>query len=186
MVCRRTVVTAQKVFDSSYQPVNMMAGVFGGNTSKSTVGSISFKHNAFRMWGYYGYENGFIPYVSNKLKGAANKENKGLLGDDFIIKKVSKNQFQNLEEWKKHWYHEVYDKAQKGFVEIEVDGVKISTYAQLQSLFEEAVSKDLAGMDDKNIKNHYQYTENLKWKIYKQLLKNTDGFSSDLFTAPQA
>lgn len=173
-------------FDSSYQPVNMMAGVFGGNTSKSTVGSISFKHNAFRMWGYYGYENGFIPYVSNKLKGAANKENKGLLGDDFIIKKVSKNQFQNLEEWKKHWYHEVYDKAQKGFVEIEVDGVKISTYAQLQSLFEEAVSKDLAGMDDKNIKNHYQYTENLKWKIYKQLLKNTDGFSSDLFTAPQA
>ncbi|VJB13229.1 zinc metalloprotease ZmpB [Streptococcus pneumoniae] len=173
-------------FDSSYQPVNMMAGVFGGNTSKSTVGAISFKHNAFRMWGYYGYENGFIPYVSNKLKGAANKENKGLLGDDFIIKKVSKNQFQNLEEWKKHWYHEVYDKAQKGFVEIEVDGVKISTYAQLQSLFEEAVSKDLAGMDDKNIKNHYQYTENLKWKIYKQLLKNTDGFSSDLFTAPQA
>lgn len=173
-------------FDSSYQPVNMMAGVFGGNTSKSTVGSISFKHNAFRMWGYYGYENGFIPYVSNKLKGAANKENKGLLGDDFIIKKVSKNQFKNLEEWKKHWYHEVYDKAQKGFVEIEVDGVKISTYAQLQSLFEEAVSKDLAGMDDKNIKNHYQYTENLKWKIYKQLLKNTDGFSSDLFTAPQA
>lgn len=173
-------------FDSSYQPVNMMAGVFGGNTSKSTVGSISFKHNAFRMWGYYGYENGFIPYVSNKLKGAANKENKGLLGDDFIIKQVSKNQFQNLEEWKKHWYHEVYDKAQKGFVEIEVDGVKISTYAQLQSLFEEAVSKDLAGMDDKNIKNHYQYTENLKWKIYKQLLKNTDGFSSDLFTAPQA
>lgn len=173
-------------FDSSYQPVNMMAGVFGGNTSKSTVGSISFKHNAFRMWGYYGYENGFIPYVSNKLKGAANKENKGLLGDDFIIKKVSKNQFQNLEEWKKHWYHEVYDKAQKGFVEIEVDGVKISTYVQLQSLFEEAVSKDLAGMDDKNIKNHYQYTENLKWKIYKQLLKNTDGFSSDLFTAPQA
>lgn len=173
-------------FDSSYQPVNMMAGVFGGNTSKSTVGSISFKHNAFRMWGYYGYENGFIPYVSNKLKGAANKENKGLLGDDFIIKKVSKNQFQNLEEWKKHWYHEVYDKAQKGFVEIEVDGVKISTYAQLQSLFEEAVNKDLAGMDDKNIKNHYQYTENLKWKVYKQLLKNTDGFSGDLFTAPQA
>lgn len=173
-------------FDSSYQPVNMMAGVFGGNTSKSTVGSISFKHNAFRMWGYYGYENGFIPYVSNKLKGAANKENKGFLGDDFIIKKVSKNQFQNLEEWKKHWYHEVYDKAQKGFVEIEVDGVKISTYAQLQSLFEEAVSKDLAGMDDKNIKNHYQYTENLKWKIYKQLLKNTDGFSGDLFNTSQA
>lgn len=123
------------------------------------------------MWGYYGYENGFIPYVSNKLKGAANKENKGLLGDDFIIKKVSKNQFQNPKSGRSIGIMKFMIKHKKGFVEIEVDGVKISTYAQLQSLFEEAVSKDLAGMDDKNIKNHYQYTENLKWKIYKQLLK---------------
>ena len=161
-------------FDSAYQTVNMMAGVFGGNTSKSTVGSISFKHNTFRMWGYYGYENGFIPYVSNKLKGDANRENKGLLGDDFIIKKVSKNQFQNLEEWKKHWYHEVYDKAQKGFVEIEVDGSKISTYAQLQDLFNTAVEKDLK-------EGGFKHTEGLKWKVYKKLLQNTDGFLNPLF-----
>ena len=161
-------------FDSAYQTVNMMAGVFGGNTSKSTVGSISFKHNTFRMWGYYGYENGFIPYVSNKLKGDANRENKGLLGDDFIIKKVSKNQFQNLEEWKKHWYHEVYDKAQKGFVEIEVDGSKISTYAQLQNLFNSAVEKDLK-------EGGFKHTEGLKWKVYKKLLQNTDGFLNPLF-----
>ena len=161
-------------FDSAYQTVNMMAGIFGGNTSRSTVGSISFKHNTFRMWGYYGYENGFIPYVSNKLKGEANKENGGLLGDDFIIKKVSKNQFQNLEEWKKHWYHEVYAKAQKGFVEIEVDGSKISTYAQLQDLFNTAVEKDLK-------EGGFKHTEGLKWKVYKKLLQNTDGFLNPLF-----
>ena len=161
-------------FDSAYQTVNMMAGIFGGNTSRSTVGSISFKHNTFRMWGYYGYENGFIPYVSNKLKGEANKENGGLLGDDFIIKKVSKNQFQNLEEWKKHWYHEVYDKAQKGFVEIDVDGSKISTYAQLQELFNTAVEKDLK-------EGGFKHTEDLKWKVYKKLLQNTDGFLNPLF-----
>ena len=161
-------------FDSAYQTVNMMAGIFGGNTSRSTVGSISFKHNTFRMWGYYGYENGFIPYVSNKLKGDANRENKGLLGDDFIIKKVSKNQFQSLEEWKKHWYHEVYEKVQKGFVEIEVDGSKISTYAQLQNLFNTAVEKDLK-------EGGFKHTEGLKWKVYKKLLQNTDGFLNPLF-----
>ena len=160
-------------FDSAYQTVNMMAGIFGGNTSRSTVGSISFKHNTFRMWGYYGYENGFIPYVSNKLKGEANKENGGLLGDDFIIKKVSKNQFQNLEEWKKHWYHEVYNKAQKGFVEIDVDGSKITTYAQLQELFNTAVEKDLK-------EGGFNHTEDLKWKVYKKLLQNTDGFLNPL------
>ena len=168
-------------FDSAYQTVNMMSGIFGGNTSKSTVGSISFKHNAFRMWGYYGYLNGFIGYASNKYKAEANKENKGLLGDDFIIKKISNGQFDTLEAWKKHWYKEVYDKAQNGFTTIEINGRSISTYAELKSLFDEAVQKDLDSMENPNIKNHYKNTEDLKWKVYKQLLQKSDGFSGNLF-----
>ena len=169
-------------FDSAYQTVNMMSGIFGGNTSKSTVGSISFKHNAFRMWGYYGYLNGFIGYASNKYKAEANKENKGLLGDDFIIKKISNGQFDTLEAWKKHWYKEVYDKAQNGFTTIEINGRSISTYAELKSLFDEAVQKDLDSLENPNIKNHYKNTEDLKWKVYKQLLQKSDGFTGDLFT----
>ena len=168
-------------FDSAYQTVNMMSGIFGGNTSKSTVGSISFKHNAFRMWGYYGYLNGFIGYASNKYKAEANKENKGLLGDDFIIKKISNGQFDTLEAWKKHWYKEVYDKAQNGFTTIEINDRSISTYAELKSLFDEAVQKDLDSMENPNIKNHYKNTEDLKWKVYKQLLQKSDGFSGNLF-----
>ena len=169
-------------FDSAYQTVNMMSGIFGGNTSKSTVGSISFKHNAFRMWGYYGYLNGFIGYASNKYKAEANNENKGLLGDDFIIKKISNGQFDTLEAWKKHWYKEVYDKAQNGFTTIEINGRSISTYAELKSLFDEAVQKDLDSLENPNIKNHYKNTEDLKWKVYKQLLQKSDGFSGNLFT----
>ncbi|MDU3894892.1 MAG: ZmpA/ZmpB/ZmpC family metallo-endopeptidase, partial [Streptococcus salivarius] len=46
--------------NSAYVNVQMMAGIYGGNTSKGAPGSLSFKHNAFRMWGYFGYENGFI------------------------------------------------------------------------------------------------------------------------------
>ena len=161
-------------FDTAYQTVNMMSGIYGGNTSKSAVGSISFKHNTFRMWGYFGYLDGFLGYASNKYKAEANKENKGLVGDDFIIKKVSKGRFDTLEAWKKAWYHEVKAKAEKGFVEIEIDGVKISTYEKLQELFDAAVEKDLKGTDFKN-------TVDLKWKVYKALLKNTDGFTGKLF-----
>lgn len=62
-------------FGTAYVNVNMMAGIYGGNTSQGAPGSLSFKHNAFRMWGYYGYEHGFIDYVSSKHQGAANKEN---------------------------------------------------------------------------------------------------------------
>ena len=162
-------------FDTAYQTVNMMAGIYGGNTSQSAVGSISFKHNTFRMWGYFGYLDGFLGYASNKYKDAAKKENNGYVGDDFIIKKVSNGRFQNLEQWKSAWYHEVHEKAQKGFVEIEINGEKISTYARLQELFDEAVEKDLKG-------NGFGNTVGLKEKVYKQLLQKSNGFTGDLFT----
>ena len=161
-------------FDSAYTVINMMTGIYGGNTSKSAVGSISFKHNTFRMWGYFGYIDGFIGYASNKYKQESQKAGNKGLGDDFIIEKVSKGQFHTLEEWKKAWYKEVHAKAQKGFTEIEIDGVKISTYEKLQELFDAAVEKDLKGTDFKN-------TVDLKWKVYKALLKNTDGFTGKLF-----
>nr|WP_208291126.1 ZmpA/ZmpB/ZmpC family metallo-endopeptidase [Streptococcus pseudopneumoniae] len=162
-------------FDSAYTVVNMMTGIYGGNTSKSAVGSISFKHNTFRMWGYFGYLDGFLGYASNKYKQESKAAGNVGLGDDFIINKVSNGKFQSLESWKKAWYHEVHEKAQRGFVEIEIDGQKISTYAQLQTLFDAAVEKDLQGNDFKN-------TVDLKWKVYKQLLQKSDGFAGDLFT----
>ena len=162
-------------FDSAYTVVNMMTGIYGGNTSKSAVGSISFKHNTFRMWGYFGYLDGFLGYASNKYKQESKAAGNVGLGDDFIINKVSNGKFQSLEAWKKAWYHEVHEKAQRGFVEIEINGQKISTYAQLQTLFDAAVEKDLQGNDFKN-------TVDLKWKVYKQLLQKSDGFAGDLFT----
>ena len=161
-------------FDSAYTVVNMMTGIYGGNTSESTVGSISFKHNTFRMWGYFGYLNGFLGYASNKYKQESKAAGKQGLGDDFIIQKVSNGRFNTLEAWKKEWYKEVKAKAEKGFVEIEIDGEKISTYARLQELFDAAVEKDLQA-------NKFDNTVNLKWKVYKALLHKSDGFAGKLF-----
>ncbi|MTV61541.1 ZmpA/ZmpB/ZmpC family metallo-endopeptidase, partial [Streptococcus pneumoniae] len=106
-------------------------------------------------------------------------------GDDFIIKKVSNNQFSNLEDWKKQWYGEVLTKSKKGFAPIEINGTQISTYEQLKTMFDEAVTKDLTELNDSSIKDKYRNTVVLKSKVFKALLKNTDGFSGDLFTAPQ-
>ena len=161
--------------NSAYVNVQMMAGIYGGNTSKGAPGSLSFKHNAFRMWGYFGYENGFIGYVSSKYQGEADKQNQGRLGDDFIIKKVSNNQFLNLEDWKKHWYHDVKARAEKGFTEITIDGQTIHNYNELKALFDKAVTEDLKKA------GNYSNTENLKSKVFKALLKNTDGFFNPLF-----
>lgn len=163
-------------FSSAYVNMNMMTGIYGGNTSTGAPGAASFKHNTFRMWGYFGYENGFVGYASSKYQDAANKENNKLLGDDFIIKKVSNNRFSTLEEWKKAYYQEVKAKADKGFTAIEIDGKQITNYAELKVLFDKAVEADLAGGGTAK-------TVELKSKVFKALLKNTDGFTGNLFKA---
>ena len=163
-------------FSSAYVNMNMMTGIYGGNTSQGAPGAASFKHNTFRMWGYFGYENGFVGYASSKYQGAADKENNKLLGDDFIIKKVSNNRFSTLEEWKKAYYQEVKAKADKGFTAIEIDGKQITNYAELKVLFDKAVEADLAGGGTAK-------TVELKSKVFKALLKNTDGFTGNLFKA---
>ena len=163
-------------FSSAYVNMNMMTGIYGGNTSQGAPGAASFKHNTFRMWGYFGYENGFVGYASSKYQDAANKENNKMLGDDFIIKKVSNNRFSTLEEWKKAYYQEVKAKADKGFTAIEIDGKQITNYAELKVLFDKAVEADLAvGGTAKTVE--------LKSKVFKALLKNTDGFSGQLFNS---
>lgn len=165
-------------FSSAYVNMNMMTGVYGGNSSDGAPGAASFKHNTFRMWGYFGYENGFIGYASNKYKAEANKAGQ-TLSDKYIINKVSGGTFNTLEAWKKEWFKQIKTKAQKGFTAIEIDGKTIDSYEKLKDLFDKAVEEDLKGTGtDKTVK--------LKEKVYKQLLKNTDGFSGDLFTAPQA
>ena len=163
-------------FSSAYVNMNMITGIYGGNTSQGAPGAASFKHNTFRMWGYFGYENGFVGYASSKYQDAANKENNKMLGDDFIIKKVSNNRFSTLEEWKKAYYQEVKAKADKGFTAIEIDGKQITNYAELKALFDKAVEADLAGGGTAK-------TVELKSKVFKALLKNTDGFSGNLFKA---
>ena len=161
-------------FGSAYVNMNMMTGIYGGNTSQGAPGAASFKHNTFRMWGYFGYENGFVGYASSKYQDAANKENNKMLGDDFIIKKVSNGRFTNLEDWKKEYYKEVKAKGEKGFTAIEIDGKQITTYAELKVLFDKAVEADLTGGGTAK-------TVELKSKVFKALLKNTDGFSGQLF-----
>ena len=133
------------------------------------------------MWGYYCYENGFISYVSNKYKAEADKNNHGLLSDKLIINKVSQGNFKTLEEWKRHWYGEILVKAKKGFEAIDIDGTHISNYDELRTLFDKAVRKDLEGMSDPKIKDHFKNTVDLKSKVFKALLKNTDGFFNPLF-----
>ena len=166
-------------FDSAYVNVPMMTGIYGGNTSEGAPGAMSFKHNTFRIWGYYGYEKGFLNYASNMLKAESKKAGKETLGDDFIINKISEGKFNNLEDWKKAYFNEVVTSAKNGIQSIEIDGKTYNSYEDLKRAFAEAVDKDKATLSNGSVK--FDNTVSLKEKVFKKLLQQTDSFKISIF-----
>ncbi|VOA02056.1 zinc metalloprotease ZmpB [Streptococcus pneumoniae] len=166
-------------FGTAYVTVPITAGIYGGNTSEGAPGSMSFKHNTFRMWGYYGYEKGFLNYASNMLKNESRQAGHNTLGDDFIIKKVSDNKFSTLEDWKKAYFKEVVDKAKAGFNPVTIDSTTYSSYDDLKNAFAAAVEKDKATLKNGSVKS--DNTVALKEKIYKKLLQQTNSFKTSIF-----
>lgn len=171
-------------FGSAYVTVPITAGIYGANTSEGAPGAMSFKHNTFRMWGYFGYEKGFLNYASNMLKNESKKAGHATLGDDFIIKKVSDGKFSNLEDWKKAYFEEVVDKAKKGIQSIEIDSTIYNSYEDLKRAFAEAVDKDKATLKtdkDGNKSVSMSNTVTLKEKLFKKLLQQTNSFKTSIF-----
>ena len=166
-------------FGSAYVTVPITAGIYGGNTSEGAPGSMSFKHNTFRMWGYFGYEKGFLNYASNMLKNESKQAGHATLGDDFIIKKVSDSKFNTLEDWKKEYFKEVVDKAKAGFNPVTIDGTTYSSYDDLKRAFAAAVDKDKATLKNGSVKS--DNTVALKEKIFKKLLQQTNSFKTSIF-----
>ena len=166
-------------FGSAYVTVPITAGIYGGNTSEGAPGAMSFKHNTFRMWGYFGYEKGFLNYASNMLKNESKQAGHATLGDDFIIKKVSDGKFNTLEDWKKEYFKEVVDKAKAGFNPVTIDGTTYSSYDDLKNAFAAAVDKDKATLKNGSVK--FDNTVSLKEKIFKKLLQQTNSFKTSIF-----
>ena len=166
-------------FGSAYVTVPITAGIYGGNTSEGAPGSMSFKHNTFRMWGYFGYEKGFLNYASNMLKNESKQAGHATLGDDFIIKKVSDGKFNTLEDWKKEYFKEVVDKAKAGFNPVTIGGTTYSSYEDLKNAFAAAVDKDKATLKNGSVK--FDNTVSLKEKLFKKLLQQTNSFKTSIF-----
>lgn len=166
-------------FGSAYVTVPMMTGIYGGNTSEGAPGAMSFKHNTFRLWGYYGYEKGFLGYASNKYKQESKQAGLATLGDDFVIQKISDGRFSTLEDWKKAYFNEVVTSAKNGIQAIDIDGKTYNSYEDLKRAFAEAVDKDKVTLSNGSVK--FDNTVALKEKIFKKLLQQTDSFKTSIF-----
>lgn len=165
-----------EVFDPgiAYVGIKMMNSIYAGNTSEGAPGAVTFKNNAFRLWGYYGYDKGFLGYASDKLKSQANKEGKQF-GDQYIIQKISDGRFQSFADFKKEYYKELLEKANAGFTPFTIDGEIIHNYDELKSLFAKALEEDMVTnkVNGKLVQ--------VKEKVYKKLLQQTNSFKTSIF-----
>ncbi|VML66817.1 zinc metalloproteinase ZmpB [Streptococcus pneumoniae] len=165
-------------FETSYIAVDYMTGIYGGgHNSVGSPGALMFKHNTFRMWGYYGFEEGVLGYASNKFKQASRDEGHAGLSDNFIISKISKGEFTTMEEFKKGYFKKVIEELKaKGIRPVTINQKTYSTFEELQEGFKQAVERDL-----KNNQLDEHETKNFKFQVFSQLLQQTDSFKTSIF-----
>lgn len=165
-------------FETSYIAIDYMTGIYGGGkNSVGSPGALMFKHNTFRMWGYYGFEEGVLGYASNKFKQASRDEGHAGLSDNFIISKISKGEFLTMEAFKKGYFKKVVEELKtKGIRPVTINQKTYSTFEELQEGFKQAVERDL-----KKNQLDERETRNFKFQVFRQLLQQTDSFKTSIF-----
>ena len=167
---------SQKNDWGTYITIDYLTGIYGGgDNSKGVPGAAMFKHNTFRVWGRYGYENGFVGYASNKYYGQARQDGHAQLSDDYAIEKISGGEHRTMEEFKKAYFNDMITQLKtKGMIDIQIDGVQYSSYDSLAKKFSQTVQADTKA------KKH-DHTRTFKGKLFKALLHTTDNFQSSIF-----
>ncbi|WP_347301329.1 ZmpA/ZmpB/ZmpC family metallo-endopeptidase [Dolosigranulum savutiense] len=160
----------------TYITVDYLTGIYGGgDNSKGVPGAAMFKHNTFRVWGRYGYENGFVGYASNKHREQALRDGHAQLSDDYAINKISGGKHQTMEDFKKDYFNDMITQLKtKGMIDIQIDGVQYSSYDSLANKFSQTVQADTKA-------RRHDHTRTFKGKLFKALLHNTDNFLSSIF-----
>ena len=160
----------------TYVTIPYLTGIYGGgNNSIGVPGAAMFKHNTFRVWGRYGYENGFVGYASNKHRAQALQDGHKQLSDDYAIKKISGGEHETMEDFKKDYFNDMITQLKtKGMIDIQIDGVQYSSYDSLAKKFSQTVQADTKA------KKH-DHTRTFKGKLFKALLHSTDNFLSSIF-----
>lgn len=167
---------SQKNDWGTYITIDYLTGIYGGGDNSIGVpGAAMFKHNTFRVWGRYGYENGFVGYASNKHREQALNDGRAQLSDDYAIRKISGGEHETMEDFKKDYFNDMITQLKtKGMIDIQIDGVQYSSYDSLAKKFSQTVQADTEA------KKH-DHTRTFKGKLFKALLHSTDNFLSSIF-----
>ncbi len=177
-----------KIAANGYYTVDMFDTIFGvSENDKGMSGDITFRKQAFELMAALGYYEGFVPYVSNQYKQAAESENKPL-SDTYIFNNILNGK--SYAEFKKAQIKERVDRLnQLKPLTIQYEGQEISLTSQkLSELMQKAVQEELKQIKaGKTTAHTYSFIETpvqkLKKAIYKAYLKDSDDFRQSIYNS---
>ncbi|HFI0417519.1 TPA: ZmpA/ZmpB/ZmpC family metallo-endopeptidase, partial [Streptococcus suis] len=165
----------------NYYFVPLYYPIYAGLQNNSgTVGGLQFRKTALELLAAKGWEEGFIPYATDKLKAEAEAAGRPL-SDQFIFEKIFADQYADYTSFKKAMYKERWDKKDRlKAITISFNGQTetIDNIETLSRLMAEAVDKDYQAAKNKQAGFNRQ---GLKDAILKAYVKLTDSFSSSIF-----
>ena len=177
-----------KIAANGYYLVDMFDTIYGVSQNDSGMsGDITFRKQAFELMAALGYYEGFVPYVSNQFKEAAEAAGKPL-SDKYIFEKILGKTYA---EFKKDQINERVAKLDSlKSITINYNGKSevIASKEKLQSIMNEAVLAELAQIKaGTTTAKKFEFIETpvqkLKKAIYKAYLKDSDDFRQSIYNS---
>ena len=171
---------------NGYYGIEMFKPIYGTQeNADGGVGDISFRKNAFNLLSKYGYYEGMIPYISNQYKAESGK-----LTDRYILNKVFKGAYSDINSFNKDLFKERIDKVNDlKSISLTYKGqeISINNFSDIEALMEKAINEDLklikagVGRNDYTVYYMANNVNDLKKAIYKAYLSRTDDFNTSIF-----
>lgn len=147
------------------------------SNSAGAPGDLMFRRVAFELLADKGYNDGFIPYTSNKLKVANT-----VLTDDHVLQGIYGGVHQTWTDFKKAMFQERIDKLDRltaVTITYRNRQVAITSYADIRYLMAEAMRDDVA--NNKTTTTSGSRVHELKAAIYNAYLLQTKDFETSIF-----
>ena len=187
---------------NGYHLISMFSPIYAAlSNPKGAPGDIMFRKTAYELLAEKGYQEGFLPYVSNqyaeeaKRKGDItysdwHRKDVGIITDSLVLKNVFANQYGSWADFKKDMFDQrirKQDQLKPITIQYELGvpnsskEITIRSAAQMQELIDQAVTKDVANIDRTTSHAPASWVHLLKQKIYNAYLRSTDDFRESIY-----
>ena len=187
---------------NGYHLISMFSPIYAAlSNPKGAPGDIMFRKTAYELLAEKGYQDGFLPYVSNQYAEESKRngditysdwhgKDVGLITDSLVLKNVFANKYVSWADFKKDMFDQrirKQDQLKPITIQYELGvpnsskEITIRSAAQMQELIDQAVAKDVANIDRTTSHAPASWVHLLKQKIYNAYLRSTDDFRESIY-----